>query len=127
MKTNHSEMRIDYTKKQIILSAGFAKKSRFPDTDEYNRLKAIREDFPDFAVSLRTINKPKSKETYKGLTYEYIENYIRSHENSEKMFAEYQNLKDIIACHNSHYPKVKKWFLNNYPEIKLEIDEAKTA
>lgn len=120
-------MRIDYANKKIVLLAGFAKKSRFPGTPEYNRLKAIREDFPDFAVSQRTINKPKSKETYKGLTYEYIENYIRFHENAENMLADYQKLKDIIGCHNSHYPKVKKWFLNNYPEIKLEIDEDKTA
>ncbi len=60
--------------------------------------------------------------SYKGLTYQYMEDYIITHESDETREAvleEYNELRLITQCHSKafRYPVIKKWFLAKYPEI----------
>ncbi len=102
---------------EIILSKAFRKKSSVYNSPEYQELQNCRRDNPTFKVIIRSIKKAEGKETYKGLTYAYIENYIKTHENAEKRMAEYKELRLISECHTVRYPKIKNWFLETYSEV----------
>lgn len=76
---------------------------------------SVNPSCPNFAVR-RSIKKVPSKETYAGLTYTYMENYITTHANAEQIKKVYDELRLIGACHKVSYPTIKMWFLENYPE-----------
>ena len=62
----------------------FAQKVTDTSSSEYRHLQEVRRDYPDFKVVLRKIKKNPNKETYKGLTYKYMRDYILTHEDDEK-------------------------------------------
>ena len=112
-----NDLRIDFTKNEIIMGRQFEKCASIAGSEEYRRLQAVRLDYPTFAVVRRSIKKAPTKETYAGLTFAYMENYIASHANAEQIRKVYDELRLIGACHKSSYPTIKKWFLETYPEI----------
>lgn len=115
-------LRINHENKTIVMDRTFAKFAQNTRSDEYAHLQQIRRDYPDYMVKTRTIKHNPEKETYKGLTYEYMEEYILRHETEEKqleVIKEFHELRTISKCHKQglRYPTIKKWFLNKYPEI----------
>ena len=113
---------IDFVHNMIMMDCTFAKKCRDTRSAEYEHLQRVRQDYPDFAVQRREIKKNPSKETYAGLTYNYMERYIISHEEDdarEAVLDELRELRLISECHKrSHrYPVIKHWFLDKYPQI----------
>ena len=120
-----NDLRIDFTKNEIIMSRSFEKCASIAGSEEYRRLQLVRQDYPTFAVVRRSIKKAPSKVTYAGLTFAYVENYIASHANAEQIKKVYDELRLIGACHKVSYPTIKKWFLETYPEIvEFGIDDA---
>lgn len=74
-------------------------------------------------MEVRKIKRNSQKETYKGLNYEYMEEYILRHETEENaltVIKEFNELRTISRCHKQgvRYPTIKKWFLEKYPEIE---------
>ena len=112
-----NDLRIDFTKNEIIMSRSFEKCASIAGSEEYRRLQAVRMDYPNFSVVRRSIKKAPTKETYAGLTFAYMEKYITSHANAEQIKKVYDELRLIGACHKVSYPTIKKWFLETYPEI----------
>ena len=115
-------LKINHENKAIVMDRTFAKFAENTRSDEYAHLQQVRRDYPDYAVTVRTIKRNAEKETYKGLTYEYMEDYILRHESEENALAiikEFNELRTISKCHKQglRYPTIKKWFLNKYPEI----------
>ena len=115
-------LRIDFDSETIIMDRTFAAKARDTCSDEYIHLQAVRKDNPEFHVITRTNKKNPQKETYKGLTYSYMEEYILSHGTTEEVneaLSEYRELRTIAKCHKKGfgYAVIKKWFLNRYKEI----------
>lgn len=116
-------IRINYEKKIITYDREFAKQITNPYSDEFKKLQEVRAAYPNFSVKRHTIRKNENKETYKGLTYDYMYNYIVLHEMSaerEKVLKEFEELKLISECHalGKRYSTIKKWFLNKYPAVK---------
>ena len=109
---------INFGENKIVMSAAFAKKAQIAGSAEYNELQQYRRDYPTFTVTVRAIRKNSSKECYRGLTYQYMEEYIRSHEGEAEARKEYTELKTLAACHSIRYPVIKQWFLKKYPEVK---------
>ena len=102
-------LNIDFNKNQIIMTRLFSQKS-------------VRRDYPEYTVIVRQIKKNSDKKTYKGLTYDYMEDYILTHESAETVdtvLGEFEEMQVIAACHSQafRYPVIKKWFLAKYPEI----------
>jgi hypothetical protein len=102
----------------------FAKNAENTRSEEYAHLQAVRKDYPDYTVTLKTIKKKPNKECYKGLTYDYMKDYIRAHEPKEtvdNVIAEFNELVLISHCHSKsfRYPVIKKWFLEKYPAIAM--------
>ena len=115
-------LKIDFSRKTIVMDRTFAMRVKDTRSDEYIHLQAVRKDYPDYRVVTRTIKRNPNKETYKGLTYAYMEEYILQHGTKEEVaeaLAEYRELRLISKCHGKgfRYPTIKKWFLEKYPEI----------
>ena len=68
-------LKVDFSKNAIIMDRTFAKKCTDTRSEEYAQLQRVRQDYPTFAVLTRTIKRNENKETYKGLTYRYMEDY----------------------------------------------------
>ena len=115
-------LKIDRENGLIIMDRTFAKLSENTRSEEYTHLQQVRKDYPTFQVVTRTIKKNPKKETYAGLTYDYMKFYIFNHEpaeNRRNALAEFDELILISKCHAKakRYPTIKKWFLEKYPEI----------
>ena len=115
-------LKINHEDRVIVMDRTFAKFSENTRSEEYAHLQEVRRDYPEYSVITRTIKRNLEKETYKGLTYEYMEDYILRHETEEKQLAiikEFNELRTISKCHKQglRYPTIKKWFLSKYPEI----------
>lgn len=111
-------MKVNHAKMELVMDKTFAKKSELVGSAEYNMLQAARRDYPTYTVITKTNKKNKAVEHYDGLTYDYMERYIASHENAEKRMAEYEELRLIAECHSVRYHHIKNWFLETYLEVK---------
>jgi len=116
------DIKVDFINNEIIMTRKFAAQASDPRSAEYALLQATRQAYPNFTVRKHTIKKNSSKECYKGLTYDYMRNYILTHESKvamDKVLAEFDNMLLISQCHSKgyRYPTIKKWFLDKYPEI----------
>ncbi len=116
-------LKIDYTTGTITMDRTFAKLAKNTFSPEYLHLQQVKKDNPTFRVVQKTIKKNSNKETYKGLTYDYMINYIITHEPVETrktVLDEFAELKLISECHSKskRYAVIKNWFLDKYPAIK---------
>ena len=110
---------VDYRSRVITLSSAFERKAFTPGTFEYAQLMEVRHEFPDFRLDTRQFKTNTKQDRYKGLTYDYMRNFIKNVE-GEKAPAVLEGLESMIDISRGHstckrYPLVKKWFLNRYP------------
>ena len=115
-------LKIDFENNAIIMDRTFAKNCSNTNSPEYAQLQRVRQDYPGFTVTTRHIKKNTEKETYAGLTYAFMEDYIITHETGAKqqeVMEEYEELRLVASCHSKghRYPAIKRWFLAKYPEI----------
>ena len=135
-------LKINHADRIIVMDRTFAKLAENTMSAEYAHLQQVRRDYPKYKVIQRQIKKNSNKETYNGLTYEYMEGYIMTHGSVETIQAnirEFEEMRLISKCHGKafRYPVIKSWFLEKYPEIAKfgvcgapkteEIGEAPTA
>ena len=131
---------INHANHTIVMDRTFAKNALDTRSDDYAHLQAVRRDYPNYQVVQRHIRTNKSKNTYRGLTYEYMESYIMTHGTEETRMTNFKALQEkriISECQGKafRYPIIKSWFLEQYPEIahfgisetQVAIDDAKTA
>ena len=116
-------LRVNHANRVLVMDRTFAKNANNVRFEEYALLQRARQDYPTYAVVTRRIKRNPNRETYAGLTYHYMENYILTHEDAdtvEKVMAEYRELRLISECHCKarRYPAIKSWFLKKYPEIE---------
>ena len=111
-------LKIDFTKKKIIMDRMFAKMVEDTSSDEYAQLQRVRQDYPNFKVVQKHIRKNPSKKTYSGLTYDYMEGYILAH-GTTAIAKEFYRMREIAGCQGQaqRYPVIKSWFLDKFPEI----------
>ena len=112
-------IRVDFVKRQIVMTSRFAKLASKPHTNESEILREQVEAFPTFRVVKHTIKHNKGRESYKGLTYERMRDYIVKHD--EVLLEDYEELIRMSKGHSNRYPAIKKWFLDSFPEYKEYI------
>ena len=110
-------IRLDHLNKNILITASFARASMNPENCEYKKLVEIRMLHPDYSVVKRSIKRNPEKESYRGLTYAYMEHYILTHDKSGEVMKIYEEMRLRALCHSIRYAHIKKWFLEIYPEI----------
>lgn len=115
------EMMINNAKRTIEMTKTFAKKASIYGTEEYEKLQNVRRDYPMYTV---TIKKEKSSDNLKGLTNQYMEKYIKNHDDEETLADFYiligrnaDGTRNVDAIDRASYGEVKQWFLNLHPEI----------
>ena len=122
---------VNYAERKIVLSSAFAKKAFIPNTDEYRQLQAVRNDYPDFVLKTRQFKTNTKQERYRGLTYDFMRDYIRTHEDEPKpVLAALEEMIGNSKCHSlgKRYPTIKKWFLETYPAVaEFGMDEEQLA
>lgn len=117
-----SKMKVLHNESAIEMNKTFAKMVENPFSEEYAFLQKIRQDYPNYKVRVREIKKNPNKESYKGLTYQYMRDYIITHvapEQEKEAVAEFDELVLISKCHSQarRYPVIKQWFLEKYSEV----------
>jgi hypothetical protein len=116
MKEAKNPVKVKHENKSIIISRPYSIRAAIPNSKEYNLLAEIKTVYPKYTITIREIKKTK-KESYKGLTYSYMEHYIKTHDNAEARMAEYNEIRLRAECHDMKYGNIKKWFLSAYPKI----------
>ena len=121
----------------IEMTKEFARKAKYFGTDEYKLLQDARKDYPTFSVATR---KTVSKESYKGLTINYMYNYIKKHPQSLtledgtimtalEVFTEIVGVDEkgrkMADVETAFYGEIRAWFLDTYPEVKNKKDNIK--
>ena len=117
MKINMYEHTIVLTKKEMTAASRYG-------SDAYKELQNARRDYPGYEVVIVTRTVKTQRETYRGLTYEYMEKYIKSHDDAEKtIWTEYMMYRgtpidpaDALPVAYT-YSQMKVWFLNTFDEI----------
>ena len=108
---------IDHKNKKILLCREFDIKAKNTESSEFEQLCEVVQAFPKYQIERRTIKKKANKESYKGLTYGYMEAYIDKN-GSLDIMQEYKELRLLAECHSIRYPVIKAWFLDKFPEVK---------
>lgn len=123
----NSIVRINHEKNTIIVAQKAAKKAEIYGTEEYNLLQNARRDYPTFTVSIEEKRSSK-RDSMKGLTYEFMRNYIEKHDPTGEIMDEYQmllgedELSKELGAEAVSYGEMKSWFLNKFVEIKKFYD-----
>ena len=112
---NEKKHTIELTKKDYDKACRFG-------TQEYYDLQEVRKAYPNYKV-VKAASKA-SKNTYKGLTYEYMEKYIKAHDDKEQsIMSEYLTMRgetdeaDEALATSANYQEMKKWFLEKFPAV----------
>jgi len=117
-------MTINYTNNTIEMSKTEAKAAGKCGSDKFDELQSLKAAEPTFRVVI-VKSAAKKGDRFKGLTYEYMENYIKAHDDEEHsiltIFNELRGLnengqkKELAAV---TYGEIKMWFLSQFPEIE---------
>ena len=116
-------LKVDHENGQIVMNKAFDKLAANVFSEEYKILQGARQDYPTYIVVRRTVKKNPNRECYRGLTYDYMRDYIDRYEpeeTRESVQAELENMIQISRCHSQckRYPVIKQWFLEKYPDVK---------
>ena len=110
-------LKVDDANRRLIMDRAFDRNRRVVGSEEYDLLQRAKSDYHGYALVLRHIKTNPEKRIYKHLTYEYMREYIKRHDNSTARLKEFDEMILRSKCHAIKYPKVKEWFLAAYPEI----------
>lgn len=112
---NHKNRTIEVTKKFYTAASKY-------NSEEELLLRGAQQNNPTYKVVVAT---RKTKSTYKGLDYEYMTAYIKAHDDKKKTkMAAFLEMRALTAeaimmdAAPADYLDVKKWFLNEFPEIE---------
>lgn len=116
-------MKINEKKNTIEITKTFAQKAARVGSPEYYELLKVRKENPSCTVEVK---QTKSKDSFKGLTYEYMKKYILAHDDEEgSTMAIFHELRgavvsedDELQAESLSYGEIRLWFLDTYPEIK---------
>ena len=123
MATNFENAVRVYTKSRTIeVTKTFYKAASRFGSEAYEALQKARKGNPDFAVVVKsTRNKA---DHFAGLTYDFMEKYIASHDNADERMATFMDLRgksdeaQLFGAEALSYGEIKAWFFKNYPEIE---------
>ena len=113
---------LDFTKSSIVASATTLRKARNPESPECKALQQMMAEYPGFHVRKKKINKKNGKQTYKGLTFQAMTDYIKTQANSEAEIRKYEVVRHIAKIKGSEYALTKKWFFECLSHIQRESD-----
>lgn len=115
---------IDFFKKTITGTKASFDKAGKGFGAEYEELTAKMAAHPDFELRVKEqkVKTTKSKRTYEGMDYKFMEDYIATFEDAS-MVKEYEAVKQMaVDCGTKVYPLTKKWFLGKFSDMEGGFD-----
>ena len=113
MKAN---IKVELSNNTLVVTKKFFKNAQYFGTPEYDELRAALEANKGFTVVVRKIKKNPEKESYKGLKYENMENFIITFEPTA--LREYQLARKRSKIQASPYKWMVTWFITRFPNYK---------
>ena len=112
----------NYEKKIIEMTKTESKAAGKVGTTEYETLKELRSENPGFRI---VIKASKSRDNMKGLDTNYMERYIKAHDDAvNTILKEFYALRGLDEngakkelAQAVSYGELKMWFLATYPEV----------
>lgn len=108
--------------KKIEMTKTEAKAAGKLNTTEYNTLLELTNNFPGYQIEI-VKTAAKKVDRFKGLDYNYMTDYIKSH--NEELLKEFytlrgldENGKKVGMSAAASYGEIKMWFLEQFPEIE---------
>ena len=108
--------------KKIEMTKTEAKAAGKPSTNEYNTLLELLKNFPGYQIEI-VKTAAKKVDRFKGLDYNYMRDYIKSH--NEELLKEFytlrgldENGKKVGMAAAASYGEIKMWFLEQFSEIE---------
>lgn len=118
-----SNININFNNRTIEMSKKFAAAAKRFGSEAYKELQEARRDYPTFRVVTKSAKAGK-RDTYKGLTYAFMENYIKGHDDENgAIMKEFNSLRatteeaKAVGAAALSYGDIKAWFLAKYPEF----------
>ena len=118
-------MTINYASMTIEMTKAESKAAGKIGTEEFKNMLTLMQQFPNYKIQVATRAATKKSCDYKGLTFDYMEKYIASHDNESKsIMTEYEALRgksdeaQAALADSCSYQEIKKWFLSKFPEIE---------
>ncbi len=109
---------INAKNRTIELSKAFAKAASLFGSEEYNQLQVARRDYPNYRV-VTLKQKGNAKAEFAKLSFDFMDKYIPSHDESGKLMAEYRRLRGLDENRVAEdFQTIKDWFLNVFPEFE---------
>ena len=112
----------NFIEKTIVGSNAAIKRANKGMNPEFKELTEMLAQHPDFTVVAKIIDKKEGKKTYSKLTFDRMEEYIRTQFSDEETLnakiVEFKAIQKVADAKGAKYPLTKKWFLATYPEFK---------
>ena len=113
-------MNANFTKKVIEMSTTEAKAAGKFGSPEFNELQGLRAAYPSFQI---VVKAPKKAKNQLKIDYNFMETYIKGHDNAEENMNKLNILRgkkadEGVYVETVNFMDIKKWFLATYPEIK---------
>lgn len=106
--------RVDFAKNAIVITRDFARRASIVGTPEFKRLSELCNAYPSLTVITRTARKGASKISTKGLTMEFMENFITYRRPNDLEL--YKRQKEVSKAFKSPYMYLRKWFVGRYSD-----------
>ena len=117
--------------KKIEMTKSEAKEAGKLNSEKFKELREYMDAYPGYEILIKAPSKRKVE--FKGLTYEYMKEYIQKHDDEKKskmaafetLIAQSKKNGDEGAEHleAANYSEVREWFLKAFPEIKERKDD----
>ena len=117
-------MTINYTSMTIEMTKTETKAAGKVGTEAFKEMLSLMQQFPNYQIKVVTRAATKKSCDYKGLTYEYMEKYIKAHDEDQSILKEYQMLRGLTneaqeaLADSCSYQEIKNWFLAKFPAIE---------
>lgn len=113
-------MNANFTKQIIEMSTTEAKAAGKFGSPEFNELQGLRAAYPNFQI---VVKAPKKAKNQLKIDYNFMEVYIKGHDNAEENMNKLDILRgkkadEGVYVETVNFMDIKKWFLATYPEIK---------
>ena len=104
-------MKVLFATRTIEVTKKFSKKAAIFGTEEYQLMREVLKDFPDFEIVVKAT--PVRHQTYmKGLTYDYMASHIARVDTDGSIMRDFEILRQGCS-----YFQIKNWFMTLFSEI----------
>ena len=128
MKKSYAGYEVNFIEEKLLLSKKFAKAASILDSEEYKKLKRLREENPGFKVELREIKTNASQNRHRNLSYAHMRQFITLLEGEgSPSLKELEKVEALSKTQPGPYAYVKTWFLKKYPNYQKMFPDTEEA